>query len=194
VYLSLWKKVKVNWTRNLYRSMYKSAQQVGISPQSYLSPFLFHFYDQNNALTWNEKAHYMAAMANVQEQLAQGKTLDLAAPELDHLNQTELPLQPVDQGYTVGTCGPLAQQMKYQPSGEGTSRQEGSRCSPSPVLCAAQRRSPGSEDTEEERTSDQSFEATPYGSKRKPARPQATGPQSKVPCLETRSVSTRPVA
>jgi hypothetical protein len=67
VYLLLWKKVKVNWTQNLYRSIYKSAQQVGISPQSYLSPFLFHFYDQNNALTRNEKVHYMAAMANVQE-------------------------------------------------------------------------------------------------------------------------------
>jgi hypothetical protein len=92
----LWKKIKVNWTQNLYWSMYKSAQQVGISPQSYLSPFLFHFYDQNNALTRNEKTLYMAAMANVQEQLAQGKTLDPAALELDHLNQTELPLQLVD--------------------------------------------------------------------------------------------------
>jgi hypothetical protein len=136
----------------------------------------------------------MAAMANVQEQLAQGKTLDPAAPELDHLNQTELPLQPVDQGYTVGTCGPSAQRMKYQPSGEGTSRQEGSSCSPSPALCVAGMRSLGSEDTEEERTSDESFEATPNGSKRKPAQPQAMGPQSKVPCLETGSVSTRPVA
>jgi hypothetical protein len=38
----------------------------------------------------------MVAMANVQEQLAQGKTLDPAALELDHLNQTELSLQPVD--------------------------------------------------------------------------------------------------
>jgi hypothetical protein len=67
VYLLLWKKVKVNRTQNLYWSMYKSAQQVGVSPQSYLSPFLFHFYDQNNTLTRNEKADYMAAMANVQE-------------------------------------------------------------------------------------------------------------------------------
>jgi hypothetical protein len=126
VYLSLWKKVKVNWTRNLYWSMYNGAHQVGVSPQSYLSPCLFHFYNQNNALTWNEKADYMAAMANVQEQLAQGKTLDPAAPELDHLNQTELPLQLVDRGYMIGTRGPSAQRMKYQPSGEGTSRQGGS--------------------------------------------------------------------
>jgi hypothetical protein len=68
-------------------------------------------------LTRNEKADYMAAMANVQEQLAQGKTLDPAAPELNHLNQMELPLQPVDRGFTISTRGPSAQQMKYQPNG-----------------------------------------------------------------------------
>jgi hypothetical protein len=97
--------------------------------------------------------------------------------------------------------------MKYQPSGEGTSRQEGSRQatpehqSPSPALCAASRRSPptqrrssGLEGTEEERTSDKLSEATPNGSKRKPVQPQAMGPQSKVTCLETGSGSTRPVA
>jgi hypothetical protein len=40
------------------------------------------------------------AVANVQEQLAQGKTLDPNAPKLDHVNQLELLLQPVEQGYT----------------------------------------------------------------------------------------------
>jgi hypothetical protein len=86
VYLSLWKHTKVNWTKNLYRSMYKSAQQVGILSTSYLSPFLFHFYDYCNALTRREKEKYTLAVANIQEQLAQGKTLDPNAPGLNHVN------------------------------------------------------------------------------------------------------------
>jgi hypothetical protein len=109
VYLLLWKHTKVKWTRNLYRSMYKSTLQVGISSTSCLSPFLFHFYDHCNALTRQEKEKYRLALANMQEQLAQGKTLDPNAPELNHVNQSELPLQPVERGYTIGTAGPWQQ-------------------------------------------------------------------------------------
>ncbi len=43
VYLALRRNVKVNWTRNIFRSMTTCAQQVGVSTNSYLSPFLFHF-------------------------------------------------------------------------------------------------------------------------------------------------------
>jgi hypothetical protein len=125
VYLLLWKHTKVNWTNNLYRTMYKSALQVGILSTSYLSPFLFHFYDHCNALTRREKEEYTLAVANVQEQLAQGKTLDPNTPKLDHINQLELPLQPVEQGYMIGTVVPQ-HQVRGWPSGEGTSRQWGS--------------------------------------------------------------------
>jgi hypothetical protein len=130
VYLLLWKHTKVNWKNNLYRSLYKSALQVGFSSTLYMSPFLFHFYDCYNALTKQEKEvkeeQEKEALANVQEQLAQGKTLDPNTPELDHVNQCEIPLQPVERGYTIGTGGPQ-QQARTGYTGEGSSQQGGSR-------------------------------------------------------------------
>jgi hypothetical protein len=68
-----------------------------------MSPFLFHYYDGYNALTQSERQVYRLDLLNVQGKLAQGKTLDPNAPELDHINQSEIPFQPVDQGYTIGT-------------------------------------------------------------------------------------------
>jgi hypothetical protein len=128
-------------------------------------------------LTRQEKEDlYTLAVANVQEQLAQGKTLDPNAPKFDHVNQSELSLQPVEQGYTTGTAGPQ-QQVCDRPSGQGTSRQGGSRrsksehCSPSPLVCGPSNRSPpvrrgspGSTDSEEEETSDDLFEPAPGSS------------------------------
>jgi hypothetical protein len=67
-----------------------------------MSPFLFHYYDCYNALTQSERHVYRLALSNVQEKLAQGKNLDPNAPELDHINQSEIQLQPVDRGYTIG--------------------------------------------------------------------------------------------
>jgi hypothetical protein len=55
----------VNWTKNLYRSLYRSALQVGVSSTSYMSPFLFHFFDRYDALTRQEKEVYRLALANV---------------------------------------------------------------------------------------------------------------------------------
>ncbi len=98
VYLALRRNVKVNWTRNIFRSLTTCAQQVGVSTNSYLSPFLFHFYDHKSALTKGEKHYYVEALQRVQEQLAQGRTLDEAAPELDSLNQMGQQLQPVERG------------------------------------------------------------------------------------------------
>jgi hypothetical protein len=51
VYLSWSRKVKVNWTKNLYWSLYKIALTTGNLPALFLSPFLFHFYDHYDALT-----------------------------------------------------------------------------------------------------------------------------------------------
>jgi hypothetical protein len=57
-----------------------------------MSPFLFHYYDCYNALTQSDRQVYRLALSNVQEKLAQGKTLDPNALELDHVNQSEIPL------------------------------------------------------------------------------------------------------
>jgi hypothetical protein len=112
VYLLLWKDVRVNLTRNLYRSLYKSAMQVRILSTLYLPPFLFHYNNHYSALTKLEKDQYTQALTAVQELLAQGKTLDPKALELDLVNQSELPLQPVQRGYTIG-----APQQRYAKQG-----------------------------------------------------------------------------
>jgi hypothetical protein len=80
VYLLLRKQVKVNRTKNLYRALYKIAMQVGLTSTLYLSPFLFHFYNQYNTLTRVEKAQYIQAQAAVQELLAQATILIPVAP------------------------------------------------------------------------------------------------------------------
>jgi hypothetical protein len=80
------KGVKVNWRKNLYRALHKIALQTGLSATLYLPPFLFHFYNHYNALTKVGKTHYTQAQARMQELLAQGTHLDLAALELELLN------------------------------------------------------------------------------------------------------------
>jgi hypothetical protein len=117
VYLLLYKNTPVNWTKILYRSLCKCGLQVGYRPDSYMSPFLFHYYDCCNALTQSERQVYRLALLNVRKKLAQGKTLDPNAPELDHVNQSEIPLQPVDRGYTIRT----QRQARTQYAGEGSS-------------------------------------------------------------------------
>jgi hypothetical protein len=63
-----------------------------------MSLFLFHFYDQYNTLTRGEKAQYTQAQARVHELLTQRTILNPAAPELDMLNQEELPLPQQSSG------------------------------------------------------------------------------------------------
>jgi hypothetical protein len=96
VYLSLWKKTKVNWTKILYRALYKCGQQLGGTLPSYMSSFLFHYYDHYNALTQQEKQVYRLALTNVQEQLAQSTPLHPNTPEAGPINQSRTPLQLVD--------------------------------------------------------------------------------------------------
>jgi hypothetical protein len=101
-----------------------------------------------NALTKQEKKVYRLALANVQEQLAQGMTLDPNAHELNHVNQSEIPLQPVNWGYTIGTGGPQLQ-ARTRYAREGSSEQGGSRRltpehhSPSPMAGQTTLRQPG---------------------------------------------------
>ena len=108
------------------------AQQVGVSTNSYLSPFLFHFYDHKSALTKGEKHYYVEALQRVQEQLAQGRTLDEAAPELDSLNQMGQQLQPVERGYSLSTAGPMRVSPVGENSRQGESSRPGGFRSPSP--------------------------------------------------------------
>jgi hypothetical protein len=122
VYLALRRHVRVNWTRNIFRSLNICAQQVGVSPNSYLSPFLFHFYDHKSVLTKGEKHYYVEALERVQEQLAQGRTLDETAPELDSLNQMGQQLQPVERGYSLGTAGPVRVDPPCESSRQGEFR------------------------------------------------------------------------
>jgi hypothetical protein len=124
VYLSLYKGVPVNWTKILYRALYKCGLQVGRTPASYMSPFLFLYYNRYNPLTQSERQVYTQALSNVQEKLAQGQTLNPNAPELDHVNQSEIPLEPVNRSFTIRT----QRQARIQNTGEGSS-QGGSRLS-----------------------------------------------------------------
>jgi hypothetical protein len=179
VSLLLWKDVRVNWTRNLYRFLYKSAMQVGLLSTLYLAPFLFNYYNHYNTLTRLEKDQYTQALAEVQELLAQGKTLDPKAPELDLVNQSELPLQPVQRGYTIGVPPQRYAQMRH--IGEETSQPGGSRRStpeprsPSlpPSSPPSQRDSPMTVDSDaEDRNSDKankpSVPSSTKGKKRRP--------------------------
>jgi hypothetical protein len=76
VYLLLYKSIPVNWTKILYRVLYKCGLQVGHAPASYMFPFLFHYYNCYNAVTESERQVYRQALSNVQEKLAQGQTLN----------------------------------------------------------------------------------------------------------------------
>jgi hypothetical protein len=107
----------VNWTMVLYWALYKCGLQVGCAPASYMSPFLFHYYNHYNALTPSERLLYRQALSKVQEKLAQGQTLNPSAPELDHITQSEIPLELVNRGYTIGTQG----QARTRNAGEGSS-------------------------------------------------------------------------
>jgi hypothetical protein len=135
MYLLLYKGALVNWTKILYRALYKCSLQIGCAPASYMSLFLFHYYNRYNALTQSERQLYRQALSNIQEKLAQGQTLNPNTPELDHVTQSEIPLEPVNRGFTIGT----QRQAQTSNAGEGSSR-GGSRlstpehCSPSPMV------------------------------------------------------------
>jgi hypothetical protein len=117
VYHLLYSGTPVNWTMVLYWALYKCGLQVGCAPASYMSPFLFHYYNHYNALTPSERLLYRQALSKVQEKLAQGQTLNPSAPELDHITQSEIPLELVNRGYTIGTQG----QARTRNAGEGSS-------------------------------------------------------------------------
>jgi hypothetical protein len=144
---------------------------------------------------------YTLALVNVQEQWAQGKTLDPNAPELDHVNQSELLLQPVKRGYTIGTGGPQRQAWTTY-GGEGSSQQKGSRRltpkhhSPSPMThgppnCSppTQRDSSTTVDSDaEDRNFDGAYKpSVPSSAKGKKRRPRSLTPEHppKVPRRKT---------
>jgi hypothetical protein len=157
VYLLLYIGALVNWTKILYRVLYKCGLQIGCAPASYMSPFLFHYYNHCNALTQSERQLYRQALSNGQEKLARGQTLNPSAPELDHVTQSEIPLKLVDRGYTVGTQW----QAWTRNAREGSSR-GGSRLltrehrSPSPMVSVQpDRSSPARRDLSRTRDGDE---------------------------------------
>jgi hypothetical protein len=159
----------------------------------YLSMFLFHFYDHYNALTQGEKAQYTQAQAEVQELLAQGTILNPEAPELDILNQAELPLpQPVQRGYTIGAQLQWYTQTRH--TREGSSQVGGSRqltpkersSSPLPHSPPTRKGSPmtGDSDAEDGNYDGAYKPSVPSSTRGKKWRPRSMTPEHppKVPC------------
>ncbi len=135
----------------------------------------------------------MEALERVQEQLAQGRTLDEAAPELDSLNQMGQQLQPVERGYSLSTAGPSMAGQQGESSRQGESRRPSPE-RPSPRPRPAPKRSPPARKRSPSTESEPDVEPTPRGTKRRMERPQTPGPQVKVPRVEVGQVRPPPSA
>jgi hypothetical protein len=131
VYLLLHTPTKVNWARLLYRTVHKCSEALGkVNKPSYMSAFLYHYYNYCRALTEPEQQKYNTALARVQEQLVQVAPLHPDSPEVLPSRPGGVPLQPAQPNPSGGPNGTL-RQARTRDAGDGSGQPGGSR-QPSP--------------------------------------------------------------
>jgi hypothetical protein len=183
VYLSLYQRTKVNWARLLYRTLHKCSEALGRpNKPSYITPFLFHYYNFCGVLTETEQRRYDTARAQIQDQLVQVGPLRPDSPEVPPSIPDGAPPRPNSLGGPTGT----PRQARTRDAGDGSGRPGDSRqSSPEP---RTEPDSPGysneSKDHESEEEYTPSGRSSARGKKRKsPSRSRSLEHSSKVPRL-----------
>lgn len=117
----------MNWTRLLYQTLYKCGKNLGkVNRPSYMSPFLYHYYDYFNVLTNSEMQLYRAASTQVQAQLVQVTPLRPNSPRMVSTNQFGAPLQLANPSHPSGS-NKLQRQAWTRDTGEGSDQPGGSQ-------------------------------------------------------------------